>query len=269
MPSMRKSKSRRNFKPKNHKGGFFASSMSSKTITTKPYTPPGIMRPTMAAMRPTTMQTTMQYGGSPASSLLMNDATANPPVMNDYITSPRIRDSWYDGSLSALEPKYGQKGGSLASNLVTEQLNEKPKTESFSPAWSPKGDMNSLNLYQTTGGSRRKNKSNQSSRKQKKTSNKSKKNLTKKSKRNTRNNRNHNHSRSQRGGGSDWIMSQYSLGPSNYAEQSAGMVGQFSQSAATPRADYMNPSTLGLAGSGYPMSSLEGANVSRIGAPIM
>jgi hypothetical protein len=63
-------------------------------------------------------------------------------------------------------------------------------------------------------------------------------------------------------------MSQYSLGPNNNPEQPGSWVGQFSRSAATGRNDYMNPSTLGLAGSGYPMSSLEGANVSRIGAPI-
>jgi len=30
----------------------------------------------------------------------------------------------------------------------------------------------------------------------------------------------------------------------------------------------MNPSTMGLAGSGYPMGSLEGANIGRVGAPI-
>jgi hypothetical protein len=85
----------------------------------------------------------VQKGGSPASDIVMSDATMNPPVMNDYAGFNNIRDSWYDASLSSLEPKCGgQAGGSIASDLVNEQLTGKPKTESFSPAWSPKGDMN-------------------------------------------------------------------------------------------------------------------------------
>jgi len=71
------------------------------------------------------------------------------------------------------------------------------------------------------------------------------------------------------GGGSDWISSQYSLGPSNNPEMSAEDVGKFSQSVAGSRADYMNPPTLGLAGSGSPMNDLEGANVSKLGAPLV
>ena len=69
-----------------------------------------------------------------------------------------------------------------------------------------------------------------------------------------------------KGGGSDWMSSQYSLGSYNAAEAS---VGQFSQSAAASRAEYMNPSTLGLAGSGSPMGALEGANVRSIGSPLV
>jgi hypothetical protein len=209
-----------------------------------------------------------QYGGSPASSIVMSDATMNPPVMNDYAGPDRIRDSWYDPSLSALEPKCsGQAGGSLASNLVMEQLTQKPITKPFDPDWSPKGDMNSLNLYETTGGARRRHrKSRRASHKNKKASRRSRyRSRNTNSKRKTkRNNRTHN----QRGGASDWIMSQYSLGPNNYPEQPGSWVGQFSQSAAASRNDYMNPSTLGLAGSGYPMGSLEGANIGRVGAPI-
>lgn len=220
-----------------------------------------------------------QKGGSPASNIVMSDSTMNPPVMNDYAGPDRIRDSWYDPSLTSLEPKCGgQKGGSLASDLVMEQLTQKPKTEPFDPAWSPKGDMNSLNLYETTGGARRR-KTRRTSHKNKKASRRShsRSNSKRKSKRNTlltntlvlgNTKRNNRATRQQRGGGSDWIMSQYSLGPNNYPEQPGSWVGQFSQSTATSRNDYMNPSTLGLAGSGYPMGSLEGANVSRIGAPI-
>ena len=208
-----------------------------------------------------------QKGGSPASSIVMSDATMNPPVMNDYAGPDRIRDSWYDPSLTALEPKCGgQAGGSLSSDLVMEQLTQKPKTEPFNPAWSPKGDMNSLNLYETTGGARRR-RTRRTSHKNKNTSRRS--NSRRKSKRNnTKRNSKLRISHQQRGGASDWIMSQYSLGPNNNPEQPGSWVGQFSQSAATGRNDYMNPSTLGLAGSGYPMGSLEGANVSRVGAPI-
>jgi hypothetical protein len=215
-----------------------------------------------------------QKGGSPASRIVMSDATMNPPVMNDYAGPDRIRDSWYDPSLTALEPKCGgQAGGSLASDLVMEQLTQKPKTEPFNPAWSPKGDMNSLNLYETTGGARRR-KTHRTNHKNKKSSrlshsrSRARSNSRSKSKRNTKRNSKLRTSHQQRGGASDWIMSQYSLGPNNNPEQPGSWVGQFSQSAATGRNDYMNPSTLGLAGSGYPMGSLEGANVSRVGAPI-
>ena len=138
--------------------------------------------------------------------------------------------------------------------------------------------MNSLNLYETTGGSRKKH---NKGRKDKKRSNrkssnhknsnhkssnrKSRKNKSQSRKNSKRSHRN-NRTRSQRGGASDWIMSQYSLGPNNNPEASTSM---FSQSTATPRSDYMNPSSLGLAGSGYPMGALEGANVRSVGAPLI
>lgn len=257
MPCMRKSKSR------GQRGGFVS---TMKTTTTMPGAMPS---------------TTHQKGGSPASSIVMSDCTMNPPVMNDYAGPDRIRDSWYDPSLSVLEPKCGgQAGGSLASDLVMEQLSQKPKTEPFDPAWSPKGDMNSLNLYETTGGARRRRTrrtSKKNSKNNKKASRRSRNSRfrnnnsrSRKSKRNTKRNSNRNNRAlpQQRGGASDWIMSQYSLGPNNYPEQPGSWVGQFSQSTATSRNDYMNPSTLGLAGSGYPMGSLEGANVAHVGAPI-
>ncbi len=251
MPCMRKSKSRKTHsKSRGQKGGFVS---VAKTNTAMP-----------------------QKGGSPASSIVMSDSTMNPPVMNDYAGPDRIRDSWYDPSLSSLEPKCGgQAGGSLASDLVMEQLTQKPKTEPFATAWSPKGDMNSLNLYETTAGGARRRKTRHPSKKNKKASHKSRshnnKSKKRKSKHNTKRNTKHKSKRTahhQRGGASDWIMSQYSLGPNNNPEQPGSWVGQFSQSTATSRNDYMNPSTLGLAGSGYPMGSLEGANVARVGAPI-
>ena len=215
----------------------------------------------------------LQRGGSPASTLVMRD-TMNPPVMNDYVTSPRIREPWYDGSLSSLKSHY-QSGGSPASDLVMNQLTDSPVTQDYPNGWKVQGDMNSLNLYATTGGARRKR--SKSKRKQTtKNSNlksKSKSNTTNKKKNSnySRKNKNKNKNRSRNNklnqrGGSDWISSQYSLGPNNYPEATTSM---FSHSGATPRSDYMNPASLGLAGSGYPMGSLEGANVQHMGAPLV
>ena len=192
-----------------------------------------------------------QKGGSPASELVMSDTTTTRP-MNDYVVSPRIRDSGYDDSLGSLEPNC-MKGGSLSSDMVMEQLNAMENNKSLNTSLPPvKGDMNSLKLYQTTGGSRRRKHGNKHGKKHSK-----------------RHSKRHSKSKkSMRGGGSDWIMSQYSLGPNNNPEMPASMVGQFSQSMATSRSEYMNPASLGSAGSGYPMSSLEGANIKHIGAPL-
>ena len=124
------------------------------------------------------------------------------------------------------------RGGSPASEMVMNQLTNGSKTEMFPACDKMTGDMSSLNTYQTTGGSRKSNRKN----------------------------------KSMKGGGSDWMTTQYSLGSYNAPEAS---VGQFSASAAASRSDYMNPPTLGLAGSGSPMTALEGGNVHTIGAPLV
>jgi hypothetical protein len=201
------------------------------------------------------MNSTHQKGGSPASSLVMKD-TVSPPVMNDYVTSPRIREPGYDNSLGAIASG-SQMGGSPSSDLVMENTTSVPETKLYPEGFKVKGDINSLNLYQTTGGSRRK----QRSRKHKSLKHKSRKHKSHKHK-----SRSHKY-RSQRGGASDWISSQYSLGPVNNAAMSASGVGQFSQSMATGSDMLMNPPNLGLAGSGSPMGSLEGANVRHVGSP--
>ena len=192
-----------------------------------------------------------QRGGSPASDLV-NMAANSAPVKDDYITSPRIRDGPMAESYSR------QTGGSEASNMVMNQLANNSTTNTFPEGLNVKGNMESLNLYQPSGGSRKSKKSKKSkkSRKSKK-SNKSRKHSK---------SRKSNKRRMMKGGASDWMSSQYSLGPYNSPETS---VGQFSQSAAASRADYMNPSTLGLAGSGSPMGALEGANVRSIGSPLV
>ena len=187
-----------------------------------------------------------QKGGSPASNLVHEALDASPHVKNDFVTSPRIREG-------------PMKGGSTASDMVMTHLNTNAKTNSFLNDKSIEGDMNSLNLYQPSGGSRKsKGKSRKSKGKTRKSKGKSRKSKGKSRK-----------MRKMSGGGSDWISSQYSLGSYNQAEMSAEDVAKFSQSASGSRADYMNPPNLGLAGSGSPMSDLEGANVSKAGAPLV
>ena len=196
-----------------------------------------------------------QGGGSPASDIV-NMAANSSPVKDDYVTSPRIRD----GPMA--ESYGGQCGGSDASTMVMNQLANNSTTNKFPAGFSNvKGDMDSLNLYQPSGGSRK-------SRKHSKSRKSHKKSNGRKSKKAHKSNKSHksHKRRMMKGGASDWMSSQYSLGSYNASEAS---VGQFSQSAAASRADYMNPPNIGLAGSGSPMGALEGAGVRSIGSPLV
>jgi hypothetical protein len=177
--------------------------------------------------------------------------------------------------------KNNQTGGSPASDMVGAQANQKALTEVVPEACPLKGDMNSLSLYKTTGGGscgstnnmykakggRRHRKSHRKthSKTHRKTHSKSHRKTHRKSNRKTR--RSTRRSRSMKGGGSDWIMSQYSQGNINAPE--SDMWKQFSGSAPSARNNLMNPPTLGLAGSGSPMSGLEGANVRSVGSPLV
>ena len=200
----------------------------------------------MISKKKSSLKKKYQKGGSPASNLVNEAVKASPQVMNDFVTSPRIREG-------------PMIGGSEASNMLMSHLNATAKTNSFFGSEPMKGSIESLNLYQPSGGSRKsKGKSRKSKGKSRKSKGKSRKS---KGKSNSR--------RKMSGGGSDWMSSQYSLGPYNQAEMSAKDVANFSQSAAGSRADYMNPPNLGLAGSGSPMSDLEGANVAKSGAPLV
>ena len=200
----------------------------------------------MISKKKSSLKRKHQKGGSPASNLVNEAVKASPHVKNDFVTSPRIREGH-------------MKGGSKASDMVMSHLNADAKTNSFVGSKHIKGNMDSLNLYQPSGGSRKsKGKSRKSKGKSRKSKGKSRKSKGKSRR-----------VRKMKGGGSDWISSQYSLGSYNQAEMSAEDVGKFSQSAAGSRADYMNPPNLGLAGSGSPMSALEGANVSKAGAPLI
>ena len=216
-------------------------------------------------------------GGSPASELVMRDLLS-PAVQNDYVTSPRIRENVnVYNDLSFLKK---QTGGSPASDLVMSQLTSSPCTQQYPNEQQVKGDMNSLNLYKTTGGAKKykKNKNNnnthsKNSKEYSKNSKNSKKSKeyskkSKKSKKNNSNSSNRKYKRgntqSQRGGASDWMNSQYSLGPINNPESGVGL---FSQSGAPSYNTLMNPPTMGLAGSGFAMNELEGGNVNRAGAP--
>jgi len=214
----------------------------------------------MISKKKSSLKRKHQKGGSPASNLVNEAVKASPHVKNDFVTSPRIREGH-------------MKGGSKASDMVMAHLNADAKTNSFVGSKHIKGNMDSLNLYQPSGGSRKsKGKSRKSKGKSRKSKGKSRKSKGKSHKLKGKSHKSKGKSRRVRkmkGGGSDWISSQYSLGSYNQAEMSAEDVGKFSQSAAGSRADYMNPPNLGLAGSGSPMSALEGANVNKAGAPLI
>ena len=210
-----------------------------------------------------------QRGGSPASDLVM-EAYTGSPAMNDYVTSPRIRDGSMSDNFS---------GGSQASDYMTDNIKNIANTKPFPSSFTVNGDMASINNYLPSGGSRKSNKrrshkNKRRSNKNRKT-NKSQKNNSRNYKKNKSNKRNSNRNKSNKrnhrmaGGGSDWMSSQYSLGSYNSAEMSAGDVGKFSSSLPGSRANYMNPPNLGLAGSGAAMGSLEGANVRMIGSPLV
>ena len=153
-----------------------------------------------------------------------------------------------------------QRGGSEASDGVNSNLTTQSVTEGFPAPYNVKADINSLNLYELTGGKgkgkkgkgKRSGKSKDKKGKSKKTSSKRKNKKSMKKSRNSHKRNNH-HNNSLRGGyGSDWISSQYSQGPVNNPSGAAANV--------APNRD--------SAGSGFAMTSLEGANVGKIGAPI-
>ena len=168
-----------------------------------------------------------------------------------------------------------QTGGSPASDMVGAQVNQKALTEVVPEGCPLKGNMNSLNLYQTTGGARRRRSSRKTRRSHRKTHRRSHHKKSRhshrkgKKSRKSNNNKNKNNRRNKtmRGGGSDWIMSQYSQGNINAPE--SDMWKNFSGAGPSGRNELMNPPTLGLAGSGAPMGGLEGAGVKIVGAPLV
>lgn len=185
-----------------------------------------------------------------------------------------------------------QIGGSPASDLVMSQLPGESSSQSVPQDCQLKGDMNSLNLYQPSGGARRKSRSRSRSRSHKhkhvhgkgcksmhrkgsksrksgrKSRSASKSHKGKKGKKSKKSNkRNSKSGRRVMRGGSDWIASQYSLGNINAADTNSAQ--NFSASGTPSRDELLNPSTRDLAGSGYPMGALEGANVQTVGAPVV
>ena len=211
------------------------------------------------------------HGGSPASSLVMASYDS-PPVMNDYVIEPRIPDA------GASDIGGCKLGGGTASDMVMSQLTDVAQTADYPEGYKVAGNINSLNLYAPSGGAK-KNKRGNKKRSNKKLSN-NKRNNNKKRSNKKRNNKKSNNNRSNksrrnnnnnvmRGGhASDWISSQYSLGSIN-GNSMNDSTNDFSNSQGVSRDILMNPPTLGLAGSGYPMGDLEGANVSAIGAPLV
>jgi len=195
-----------------------------------------------------------QRGGSPASSLVM-EALTDPPVMNDYF--PRV------GGSSC------QSGGSTASDMVLSNLNSASETVKFPEGFNPNGNINSLNTYEINGGSRKRRASKGRKGRKGRKGSMSKKHGKSHRKSKSRKSKKYNRHHMMRGGhASDWISSQYSLGNINAAGMNNSNA-EFSASQGVERNALMNPSTLGLAGSGYPMGSLEGANVNSVGAPLV
>ena len=200
-------------------------------------------------------KTRKHRGGSYASDLVM--AAANgPAVMNDYVTSPRVRDGPNADNIGLAGTKGNQCGGSAASDMTMENLSDSAKTIKYVEGWKVQGDMNSLNTYQPSGG-KRKSKSHKSIKhksnkhKTNKSNSKSKRSSKSKNNKNKRNN-NNKHKHIIKGGASDYMASYYSL----------------NSNVARPNIAW-DPATRDLAGSGAPMLALEGANVSRAGSPLV
>ena len=201
-----------------------------------------------------------QMGGSPASSIVMS--SYDSPVMNDYVLDPRVRSN--DDTAGC------QLGGSTASDMVTSQLNNVSQTVNYPEGYKVAGDINSLNLYAPSGGAKKNKKRGNKKRSNKRSAkHNSKKRNSKKNNSKKNNHKYNNHKNIMKGGhASDWISSQYSLGDINGSAMNSN-TNDFSASQGVSRDILMNPPTLGLAGSGYPMSQLEGANVHSIGAPLV
>ena len=214
------------------------------------------------------MSNIKQTGGSPQSEIVM-DESMQGGVMFDYINSPRICQNGYNGGSTG---PMCQGGGSSTSDMVMNNLSDNAVPMQYQPSPKVIGNMDSLNLYQTTGGGKT-NSSNkpkmggggskmqrgQGNQREQRGGSKKQRGGSKKQR---------GGSKKQHGGGSDWIMSNYSQGNINAPGQPNSWVGNFGSSQSTGRDMLMNPSSMGLAGSGFPMGSLEGANVSMTGAPI-
>jgi len=178
-----------------------------------------------------------QRGGSPASNLVMN---AKP---NSYTSSC-------------------QMGGSDESDMVSSQMSNNSNTVEYPEKFNVSGNMNSLNTYKTTGGSRKEKSKKEKKEKRKKSKSKKVKNHKSKRERKSKSNNTKHVMR----GGSDWISSQYSLGPINNPQAATN---SFSAAEGVSHSTLMNPPNMGLAGSGGAMGELEGAGVRMTGSPLV
>lgn len=199
-------------------------------------------------------------GGSQASDLV-NKAANSPAVIDDFVVSPRVRDGPNADNLMH------QMGGSESSGSVMSLLADNAKTQSPPEGYNVKGNINSLKLYETTGGSRKSkrhgSKKNGSKRRGNKHSNKNKKGKNSKNNKiynkNLQKSNEYNNSKYKnmiKGGGSDFSQTFYSQGPINNMSSK----------------DYptlFNPPNLGSAGSGAKMGALEGAGVNITGSPLV
>lgn len=203
-------------------------------------------------------KTRKHRGGSYASDIVM--AAANgPAVRNDFVSDPRVRDG-PNADYMNLEGTMvnSQKGGSESSDMTMKNLLDIAKTNKYVEGWKVKGDINSLNTYQPSGGKRKSkhrksHKRNHKSKNHKSNKSNSKSKRANKSK-NNKNNRNHNRNNNH----------------NHIGGASAYMADFYAKDSNKPQPNEMwNPPSRDSAGSGYPMGALEGAKVGKPGAPLV
>ena len=195
-----------------------------------------------------------QRGGSLASDSVMKSLDT-PAVTHVYVVSPRIRTKSKFGNTNTYQLTGGACGacgghkhegfrGCGATAPTQAGGSNCHKREEF-------GNCGGSTAPTQAGGSRKsikrrksKGKKVSKSRKSRKQRGVAKKNNSKKHKRNSKKK---TQNKNQKGGGSAWMASQYSL---SLADKSHARTPSFSHSKATPKSVLLNPPNMGSAGSG-------------------
>ena len=218
-------------------------------------------------------------GGSYASDLVMA-ASKGPVVMNDYVTNPRVRDGPNADFIGLEYSKCGQCGGSAASSMTMENLNNIATTNKYAEGWKVAGDINSLNTYQPSGG-KRKTKNSKSNKPQKsnsnsnsRTNNRSNSRSSSKSNRKSNSKSNNNKSKSKRSKRNENSNNNQNQNQNRSHHVKGGasayMADFYAIDSNRPQPNAMwNPPSMPKAGSGAPMVDSEGANMIHVGSPLV